>query len=173
MRPFGSPKTLERRRRKAVALLEEGLSFHEIARRVGCHASSVMRWKRALAKAGSKGLEPKPASGRPCKLTKRQKQRLVGYLAKGAMAQGYRTDLWTTQRIAELIERRLGVRYHRDHVGRLLHQLGWSHQKPERRAIERDEERIAEWKRTEWPRVKKTPNGWAPILSSLTNRASS
>ena len=165
MRPFGSPKTLERRRRKAVALLEEGLSLHEVARRVGCHASSVLRWKSALAKAGSKGLEPKPASGRPCKLTQRQKQRLVGYLVKGAMAQGYRTGLWTTGRIAELIERRFGVRYHRDHVGRLLHQLGWSHQKPERRAIERDEERIAEWKRAVWPRVKKTPRGWAPILS--------
>jgi transposase len=89
------------------------------------------------------------------------------------MAHGYRTELWTTQRIADLIERRFGVKYHRNHVGKLLHQIGWSHQKPERRAIERDEVAIAEWKRSVWPRVKKTLHGWKPISSSSTNRASS
>ena len=74
-------------------------------------------------------------------------------------------QLWTTQRIAELIERHLGVHYHRNHVGKLLHQLGWSHQKPERRAIERNEAVIAEWKQSVWPRVKKTPQGWQPTSS--------
>mgnify|MGYP003346134152 CR=1 FL=1 len=63
---------------------------------------------------------------------------------------------------AELIENRLGVKYHRNHVGKLLHQLGWSHQKPERRAVERNDRAIEEWKRQRWPRVKKTPLGWAP-----------
>ena len=58
------------------------------------------------------------------------------------MSHGYRTELWTTLRIAELIERRFGVRYHRNHVGKLLHQLRWSPQKPETRAMERDEEAI-------------------------------
>jgi transposase len=110
--------------------------------------------------------------GRPHKLSQTDKRQLVKCLLKGATAHGYRTELWTTQRIAELIERRFGVAYHRDHVGRLLHQLGWSHQKPERRALERDEARIAAWKRTVWPRVKKTPHGWQPISSSLTNRDS-
>ena len=83
-------------------------------------------------------------------------------LLKGARAHGYRTELWTTLRIAELIRRYTSITYHRNHVAKLLHQLGWSHQKPERRALERDEDRIAEWKRTVWPRVKKTPRGWAP-----------
>ena len=83
-------------------------------------------------------------------------------LVKGPLAQGYRTNLWTTARIAELVEREFGVRYHRDHIGRLMHGLGWSPQKPERRALERDEEEIARWKREEWPRIKKTPRGWAP-----------
>jgi transposase len=71
--------------------------------------------------------------------------------------------LWTTQRIANLILDKLGVKYHRNHVGKLLRQLGWSHQKPERRAIERDEEAIRKWKRDLWPKVKKTPQGWRPI----------
>jgi transposase len=89
------------------------------------------------------------------------------------MAHGYATDLWTTARIAEVIEASFGISYHPDHVGRLMRQLGWSHQKPERRAVERDDAAIERWKRTRWPRVKKKPRGWAPTSSSRTNRASS
>lgn len=173
MRPHGSPTSLEARRRSMVAFLKQRLSLHEIARRIGCHASSVLRWRNAWQAGGADALKAKPAPGRPPRLTARQKARLVRLLSAGATAHGYRTELWTTQRIAELIERRLGVRYHRNHVGKLLHQLGWSHQKPERRAVERDEAAIAEWKRAVWPRVKKTPQGWRPTSSSPTNRASS
>jgi len=173
MRPCGSPKALEARRQRVVALLEQDLSLHEIARRLGCHASSVLRWRNAWRRGGWAGLKAKPAAGRPPRLTATQKARLVRLLTQGAMAHGYRTELWTTQRIATLIERRLGVCYHRNHVGKLLHQLGWSHQTPERRAVERDEAAIAAWKQSVWPRVKKTPHGWGPTSSSSTRRASS
>ena len=173
MRPQGSPNSLEARRRRVITFLRQNLSLHEIARRIGCHASSVLRWRNALQAGGPGALKAKPAPGRPPRLTAQRKARLVRLLRAGAMAEGYRTELWTTQRIAELIERRLGVRYHRNHVGKLLHQLGWSPQKPERRAVERDEAAIARWKREGWPRVKKTPRGWVPISSSSTNRASS
>ena len=157
MRPQGSPKLLEERRRSVVTFLKQKLSLHEIARRIDCHASSVLRWRNVLKSGGQDALKAKPAPGRPPRLTSKQKKRLVRFLIQGAMAHGYRTELWTTQRIADLIERRLEVRYHRNHVGKLLHQIGWSHQKPERRAVERDEAAIAEWKRSVWPRVKKTP----------------
>ena len=173
MRPYGSPKVLEARRQRVVALLEQDLSLHEIARRLGCHASSVLRWRNALNAGGPAALKAKPAAGRPPRLTAKQKVRLVQLLRQGAMAHGYRTELWTTQRIAALIERRLGVHYHRNHVGKLLHRLGWSHQTPERRAVERDDVAIAAWKRAVWPRVKKTPHGWGPTSSSSTKRASS
>ena len=173
MRPQGSPELLEERRRSVATFLKQELSLHEIARRIGCHASSVLRWRNALQSGGQEALKAKPAPGRPPRLTSKQKKRLVRLLIQGAMAYGYRTELWTTQRIADLIERREGVRYHRNHVGKLLHQIGWSHQKPERRAVERDEVAIAEWKRSVWPRVKKTPQGWQPISSLSTNRASS
>ena len=173
MRPQGSPKLLEERRRSVTTFLKQKLSLHEIARRIGCHASSVMRWRNALQSGGQDALKAKSASGRPPRLSSKQKNRLVRLLTQGAMAHGYRTELWTTQRIADLIERQLGVRYHRNHVGKLLHQVGWSHQKPERRAVERNEAAIAEWKRSVWPRVKKTPQGWQPISSLSTNRASS
>lgn len=163
MRPHGSPQDLEKRRRKVIALLRKNLSLHEIARRLGCHPSSVLRWRNAWLQGGSAALKAKPASGRPALLTAKQKKKLVVLLSQGAMAHGYRTELWTTQRIALLIERRFGVKYHRNHVGKLLHQLGWSHQKPERRSVERDEAAIAHWKRTVWPAVKKTPEGWQPM----------
>jgi transposase len=97
----------------------------------------------------------------------------VKLLLKGAMANGYRTDVWTTARIAEVIEENFRVRYHRDHIGKLMRKLDWSPQKPERRAVERDEAAIERWKRKTWPRVKKTPQGWAPTSSSLTNPDSS
>ncbi|PKQ27483.1 MAG: IS630 family transposase, partial [Candidatus Anoxymicrobium japonicum] len=90
------------------------------------------------------------------KLTEKQKRALEKILLKGPIAAGYHTDLWTTARIAEVIERKFGVRYHRDHIGRLLGQMGWRHQKPERRALQRDEDRIADWVVNDWPRVKKT-----------------
>jgi transposase len=140
---------------------------------LGCHASSVLRWRNAWQAGGLGALTAKPAAGRPARLSAAQKAHLVQFLAQGAMAHGYRTALWTTQRIAALIERRLGVRYHRNHVGKLLHQLGWSHQKPERRAVERDDVAITAWKRSGWPRVKKTPHGWVPTSSSSTKQASS
>jgi len=173
MRPHGSPGLLEERRRKIIVYLKRHLSLHEIARRIGCHASSVLRWRNAFRAKGRDGLKAKPASGRPPRLSSPQKHRLVRLLAQGAVAHGYRTELWTTQRIADLIAQRLGVRYHRNHVGKLLHRVGWSHQKPERRALERDEAGIETWKQTVWPRVKKTPRGWQPTSSFSTKAASS
>jgi transposase len=164
---------LEARRHRIIAFLKRNLSLHEIARRLGCHASSVMRWRNAFRSRGPAGLKAKPASGRPPKLSASQKRRLIRLLAQGATAHGYRTELWTTQRIAELIEQQLGVCYHRNHVGKLLHRLGWSHQKPELRALERDAAAIQTWKQTVWPRVKKTPRGWQPISSFSTKVASS
>ena len=173
MRPRGSADVLEDRRRRALKLLDKRLSLNEVARRIGCAASSVLRWRNSRAKGGSSALKVRFSPGRPPKLDARKQRRLLQLLLRGAMAHGYRTELWTTARIAEVIWKHFSVRYHRDHVGRLMHQGGWSHQKPERRARERDEAKIEQWKRRDWPRVKKTPRGWVPTSSSPTKRASS
>ena len=103
-RPHGSPESLEERRKRVITFLKQKLPLREIARRIGCHASSVLRWRDALKKGGQDALKAKPAPGRAAKLTARQKQRLLRLLTQGAMAQGYRTELWTTKRIAKLIE---------------------------------------------------------------------
>lgn len=157
MRPFGSPEELERRRLRALALLEEGLMPSEVARRVGVDRRSVRRWRAAARKHGEAGVRARAAPGRPSKLTPRHKRRLEDLLLKGPLATGFDTDLWTCPRVAELIKQRFGIDYHVDHVGRLLHELGWSPQKPARRALERDEKEIRRWVREDWPRVKKTP----------------
>lgn len=172
MRPKGSADRLETRRHLALKLLDGGLTLNEVGRKLGCAASSVMRWRNARRRGGRRALQVRQAPGRPPKLVPTQRRRLLRLLLQGAMAHGFRTDLWTTPRIADLIARVFRVTYHRAHVGRLLHQLGWSPQKPERRALERDEAGITRWKQTRWPQVKKTPRGWAPTSRSSMNRAS-
>ena len=172
MRPKGSPEQLEARRILAMRVLREGRSPTEVAKTVGCRRFSVERWRDAFERHGAAGLKARPVPGRPPKLTSKQMRRLVTVLLKGATARGHRTHLWTTQRIADVIEEEFAVHYHRDHVGRLMHRLNWSHQKPERRALERDEANIERWKHEEWPRIKKGPTGWVPTSFSWTNRGS-
>ena len=126
----GSADLLEDRRKRALALLDSGYSLNEVGRRIGCNASSVMRWRDARRKRGAEGLRVRSSPGRPWKLDRRQRQRLVQLLLEGPMRHGYRTNLWTTSRIAELIDREFGVQYHRDHVGRLMHSLTGAHRSP-------------------------------------------
>ena len=161
-RPKGSADLLEDRRHRALALVDSGCSLNEAARRLGCGASSVMRWYHARRRGGEKALRVRFSPGRPHKLTAQQEARLIKLLLKGSMARGYRTNLWTTARIARLIAEEFGVDYHPHHIGRLMHRLKWSHQKPERRAIEYNDPAVEQWKRRQWPRIKKKPLGWAP-----------
>lgn len=119
-----------------------------------------MRWRNAWQAEGEKGLSPKPIPGRPAKLTDEQKNHLVSLLLKGAMANGYPTELWTTARIAELIHHTFGISYHHAHIGRLMATLQWTYQKPPKPVPERNEEIIAEG-------TEKTLHGWVPMSSSL------
>jgi transposase len=159
MRPPGSPVELERRRRRAMQLLREGMPPVEVARMVGVDRRSVRRWNAAHRERGFSGLKAKPAPGRPARLDGEAKAKLEEALLAGAQAAGFPTDLWTCPRVAEVIHDHFGVRYHPDHVCRLLHHLGWSPQKPQRRAMERDEEKIQTWIKREWARIKKKPPG--------------
>jgi transposase len=158
----GSADLLEDRRRRALALLDDGLSLNEVGRQIGCNPSSVMRWRDARRHGGLDALQVRFSPGRPLKLVVAERKRLVRLLLKGPMAQDYRTNLWTTARIAEMVEREFGVRYHRDHIGRLMHSLGWSPQKPERRTLERNETEINYWKEKDCPDFKRRLRGWVP-----------
>lgn len=155
MRPTGSAAELEARRLRAVDLLQDGKSNTEVARLIGVDVSSVKRWKRAVAVGGNAALAAKPNRGRPPRLTPEQKQELAQIVRAGPVAAGFRTNLWTCRRVAQVIRQRFGVQYHRDHVGRVLHALGFTQQKPQRRATQRDEAAIEVWRQHDWERIKK------------------
>jgi transposase len=155
MRPSGTPEQLETRRRRAVALLHAGTPYRQVAQQIGVSLSSVVRWEQAYRRDKRRGLRARPTPGRPCRLSPSQQEQLKAALLRGAGAAGFATELWTLRRISQVIRKQFGVRYSPVGVWFLMRGLGWSWQKPERRALQRDEVGIGQWRRGEWPRIKK------------------
>lgn len=173
MRHHGTPEQLERRRRNAIALLRAGRTFRDVAQRVKASLSSVVRWQQGYRKNGVNGIRHQSRWGRPPRLSARQQDDVRRRLEQGAIAAGYSTNLWTLKRIARLIEKHHRVRYTQVGVWKFLRtQLRWSCQKPERRALQRDEEAIERWKRKAWPRIKKTARTWGPSRVPRRKRVS-
>jgi transposase len=142
MRPIGTAEELQRRRLRAVELVNEGESPEDVARFLGCGRSSVYTWVK-LAREGPAALAAKPHPGRTPRLTEADRERLEELLTQGAAAHGWRTELWTAARVADLIERHFKVAFHPEHVRKVLkRKLGWTSQKPQKRARERDEQAI-------------------------------
>lgn len=122
----------------------------------GVNHHSVRRWNAAFRTQGQAALTAKPTAGRPPRLTPRAVKSLTKTLVRGARAAGYPTDLWTCRRVRHFIQTRFAVTYDISGVWRLLRALGLSPQKPERRAVERDDAVIRRWVRQAWPRIKKS-----------------
>ncbi|MEW5993216.1 MAG: winged helix-turn-helix domain-containing protein [Candidatus Zixiibacteriota bacterium] len=156
----------------AAALFEQGGTQAEVVR--ACHVSrqTASRWYAVWEKQGRRGLWAAGRAGRKPRLNARQVAKVEAALLRGPTAHGYATELWTLPRIAQVILRVCGVRYHPGHVWRLLGQMGWSCQKPARRAKERDEAAIRHWVQHDWPRIKKKPGPSGPRSSSSMSRAS-
>ena len=147
----------EQRRLHAIKLLGKGLSQAEIARQLKVSRQSVSRWCMAYEEKGQEGLISADQHGRPGRLSIEQKQKLENILKAGAQKYGYALDLWTMARIKDVIKNEFRVDYHVDHIWKIMKSLGWSWQKPTKRALERDEEKIAHWKKKVWPKIKKKP----------------
>ena len=112
-------------------MFEQGqLSAATIAIVLNVHPQTVRAWKREYRDGGLKALAARPHPGPPCRLSLEQKQQLLAMLSGSPKAHGYDTPIWTTQLVARLIQERFDVRYHHDHVGTIMHQLGYSYQKP-------------------------------------------
>ncbi len=159
---------LEQRRREAAELLRQGIHQAEVARRVGAHRQSVSRWAEQLERGGLRALRQAGRAGRKARLRPEDLRRIERGLKRGPEALGYENGLWTSARVARLIEKECGVRYHAGHAWRILRQLGWSCQRPTGRALERDEEKIRQWKQKRWPEIKKKPKKRAEPSSSST-----
>jgi transposase len=153
---------------QAARLLEKGYSQSEVARRVSAHRQSVSQWATELREKGRAGLKKAGRAGRKPRLNSQQWKKIERGLKQGPEALGYGTSLWTSARVAQLIERECGVAYHPGHAWRILRQLGWSCQRPTGRALERDEDKIRQWKQKRWPELKKRPKTKAEPSSSST-----
>jgi hypothetical protein len=106
------------------------------------------------------------------RLNARQLRKVEAALKKGALFHGFTADLWTLPRVATVIERLTGVRYHPGHVWRVLGGMKWSSQKPAQQAKERKAEQVEYWKTVRWPQIKKTLRSSGPGSSSKTSPGS-
>lgn len=149
-------KQAERRRLKGGRLLLKGVTQAEVARRCAVSRPTVLEWKRRLEQGGLQALR-NATRGRPARLDEPMRTRLAELMVAGARSHGYATELWTLPRIAKLIEEHFGHSFSISQVSRLLAAMGWSSQKPEKRALQRDEKAIRQWKAKRWPTLKKTP----------------
>src|SRR3954449_4413143 len=151
-RPLGTADELERRRKQAVQAVTGGQSRQTVAEVLGVHYKTVARWVRAARRPGGVNAKPQPAPAPG--LTDADLRKLEGLLAKGAKAHGWHNQLWTAARVACLIERKFRIHYHPEHVRKILkRRLGWTSQKPRRKARERNDKEVARWVGDEFPRI--------------------
>lgn len=157
---MGAPKKAdwrEERRKRAWKLKEQGWSQKKIAGALGVTEGAVSQWIKRGREGGEEALKARPVPGASSRLTQEQKAQIPGLLAKGAPAYGFRGEIWTASRVAQVIQQYFGVQYSRDHAGAILRKMGWSQQKPETRATQRNEQAIETWKTDRWEAVKKKP----------------
>src|SRR6266576_1857210 len=151
-RPIGTPVELERRRKRAVRAVAGGQPRATVAAVLGVHPKTVARWVRLGRQPG--GLAARPQPGPAPGLSDAQLRRLEGLLAKGAKAHGWHNELWTATRVARLIEREFRISYHPEHVRKILkRRLGWTSQKPRRKARERNDKEVARWVDDDFRRI--------------------
>ncbi len=144
------------RRRVGGRLLKGGKLTHaEIGRQLGVSRAAVGQWAGQMAQGGLRALKRHRPSGRPPKLSEAQRRAVTQRLKRGARQAGFPSERWTLPRVRTLIQQVCGVNYHPNYVGRLLAQWDWSLQKPQARAIERDDALIRAWLAHDWPRIKK------------------
>jgi len=144
-----------RKRVRAGRLMLTGKTPAQAAAAVGVARQTAYTWKARLDEGGIDALRAM-TPGRPAQLDAKHLQGLRTALLQGALSHGFGTELWTLKRVGVLIERRYGVRFSQAQVWRLLGAMGFSSQKPDRRAIERDEDAVKRWKRKTWPALKKS-----------------
>jgi transposase len=155
MRSKGSASALEATRRLAVRQVLAGQTQATVATVLGIHPVTVAKWMARHRAKGDAGLAAKPSPGRPRFLTEDQERQVRGWLAEKPTAHGFRTDLWTARRVAELIRRRFGVAFHPNYLRAWLTKRGYSPQRPARKARQRNDEVIAGWVANDWPRIQK------------------
>jgi transposase len=162
MRTQGSPDELEHRRLLAIRRLLEGYSPAEVAEFLEVDPRTVRRWLDRFRREGDAGLLARPVPGRPAKLTSTQEKIIRRWLTENPTKHGFATELWTGQRLAQLIRQEFGVRLNPRYLCTWMRTRGFTPQKPQRAAREGDPEEVAAWLEFQWPRIKKRPDAKGP-----------
>ncbi len=144
-----------KKRLRAGRMLLAGKGCAEAAEAVGVARQTVYTWKALLDEGGIDALHAVPDPGRPARLDETQLAQVRAVLLQSPTEHGFGTELWTLKRVGFIIHRLHGVRFGQTQVWRILGALGFSPQKPEKRAIERDDNAVRAWKRRTWPALKK------------------
>jgi len=150
-----------RKRIRAGRLLQKGETPTDVSRAVGVARQTIYTWKNILETEGFDALRSVRGRGRPSRLEPGDLKSLRRCLLQSPTEHGFGTELWTLKRVQALIKRLHGVAYGQTQVWRILGSLGFSAQKPEKRALERDEEAVKHWKGRTWPALKKKPSAKA------------
>jgi transposase len=158
---------------QAADMFGRGKRQVDVVTRLGVSAQTASRWCRAWVDGGREALVGAGRAGRARRLTEEQLAEVEAALAKGPRANGFSTEMWTLARVAEVIEAVTGIRHSQTQTWTILRErLGWSRQRPARRAVDRDDAAIATWVKEEWPRIKKARGAAAPGSSSRTRAGS-
>ncbi|QUH05834.1 winged helix-turn-helix domain-containing protein [Saccharopolyspora erythraea] len=158
---------------RAAEMFDRGERQVDVASTLGVSAQTVSKWYRAWSAGGREGLAGAGRAGRVPRLSDEQLAEVEAELLRGPRANGFSTEMWTLARVAEVIERLTGVRYSLTQTWTILRErLGWSRQRPARKAAERDDEAIEEWVKAEWPRIKRGPGAEEPGSASKTKAVS-
>ena len=156
----------EQRRKQAWALYQAGWKQKDIAEALGVTKGAVSQWIKRVKEGGEAALAERSKSGAPPRLSWAERQKLPELLERGAESFGFRGDLWTCSRVGKVIQSEFLVQYHPAHISRILKDLGWTPQKPIKRAKQRQEAEVQRWKTERWPELHKRPSQKEEPLSS-------
>ena len=159
MRTQGSARELEQRRIIAGRMFQQTKTNKEIAEAVGVTRSAVANWRKWWKEQGMEGLEAKPAWRKPRRISAAQRKQLARYLEQGPKQHGFAESFWTLSLVGTLLLQKFDISYQQTQVWRLMHEVGFSCQKPKRQALQRDEKAIQRWRTHTWPRLKKGSSG--------------
>ena len=148
--------TLEVLRVRAVDQVDQGADPREVARALGMHEHTVYGWLAKARAGGREALKARSIAGRPPKLTDKQQQRVYDLVVgKNPGQLSFNFALWTRDLVRQLIAREFKVAMSASAVGRMLHRMGLSPQRPLWRAWQADPDKVAAWQASEYPAIAK------------------
>ncbi len=159
-----SHEVLEHYRFRAVELYKEGKKINDIADFFGVNRGSVSLWISTWKRYGKKKLRSKKAHGPLFKFTQKEVNALLKLLRDEATSHGFETPLWTCKRVQEVMKKSTGKKLHTTNIMRLLQRTGLTPQKPQRNAMQKDEQAVEQWLQEEWPKIKEHVRRWQAML---------